>query len=61
VTTPYPGPVQTQIETKTPIKVQYPVPSKRLVEFIKTGSPEVKRDFLKYMAEVEGLGKLVGK
>ena len=52
--------IQIPIERST-IKVKYPVPSQRLVDFIKTGPAEVKRDFANYMIEVKGLGNLVGK
>ena len=52
-TMPNPGPIQKPIQ----IKVKYPVPSQRLVDFIKTGPPEVKRDFANYMIEVTAYGK----
>ena len=60
-TTPKIEPTQTPIENPVQIKVKYPVPSQRLVDFIKTGPPEVKRDFANYMIEVQGLGDLAGK
>jgi hypothetical protein len=56
-----PKPVETPALVKEYVKVKYPVPSQRLVDFIKTAPPEVKRDFANYMIEVQGLGNLVGK
>ena len=56
-TMPKPEPIQEPIQ----IKVKYPVPSQRLVDFIKTGPSEVKRDFANYMIEVKGLASLTEK
>jgi hypothetical protein len=59
VTTP--KTVETPAPVKEYVKVKYPVPSQRLMDFIKTGPQDVKRDFANYMIEVKGLGNLVGK
>jgi hypothetical protein len=53
--------IQGTVERPVQIKVKYPVPSQRLMDFIKTGPPEVKRDFANYMIDVRGLGELVEK
>jgi hypothetical protein len=55
------APTPTQAPVKEQAKVKFPVPSKRLVDFIKTGPAEIKRDFANYMIEVKGLGELSGK
>ncbi len=41
------------IETPAPVKVEYPVPSDRLVQFILTGPREVKEDFAAYQLRVK--------
>lgn len=60
-TMPKPEQIQIHVEKPTQIGVKYPVPSQKLIDFIKTGPPEVKRDFANYMIGVKGLGNLVGK
>lgn len=52
------------VETVTPAvikKVKFPVPSQRLIDYLKTAPAPVQRDMANYMIEVQGLGELVGR